>query len=370
MSGLYIHIPFCKRICAYCDFFKSADLRSMPAAIEAMHREMDEESRFIDDHRLQSIYFGGGTPSLLHPDELQRFIDQAARIFDVSRLGEITVEVNPDDIDEKYASALRRTSVNRISMGIQSFDDRALRLMNRRHTGTQAERALRLMRDAGFGNITADLIFGIDGFGDERIESDIGRLLEIGIQHLSAYHLTIEPGTRFGRMAARGEFRAIDEGQSEHEFRLVHRRLTEAGFEHYEVSNYARDGYRSQHNSSYWTGAEYLGIGPGAHSYNGSVRRWCEQKVDQYATGRIYTEEHLDDIDRYNEFVMTSLRRIEGVDICTLSERFGPERAERFTAQAKGLEGYGVVVDSGRVRIPPERMLVSDAVIEELFETK
>lgn len=370
MSGLYIHIPFCKRICAYCDFFKCADLRSMPAVTEAMHLELEEENRFIGDRQLQSIYFGGGTPSLLEPDELQRFIDRAARLFDTSRLKEITVEVNPDDINAEYIAALRRTAVNRISIGIQSFDERLLRLMNRRHTGLQAEEAVRTIQEAGYGNVTADLIFGIDGFADERLESDIERLLGLCVQHISAYHLTIEPDTRFGRMAARGEFRAVDEEQSEHEFRLIHDRLAAAGFEHYEVSNYARAGYRSLHNSSYWTGAEYLGIGPGAHSYNGSVRRWCEQPTSEYVHARKYGEEHLDDTDRYNELVMTSLRRVEGVGIAEMAERFGAEHADTFTRRARELEGYGVVVEGGRVRIPPEKMLVSDAVISELFEMK
>lgn len=377
MSALYFHIPFCKRICAYCDFPKCADLRLMPAAVEAMHRELRDTRDFLHDRAVRTVYFGGGTPSLLPPGELQRFIDSAAEIYDLSRVEEITVEVNPDDVDRKYIDGLRTTDIDRISIGVQSFDDEVLRFMNRRHSAEQAETAVKMLQDAGYGNIAADLIFGIPDFGEarpkavsgeERLRRNLDKMCTLNVQHVSAYHLTIEPATRFGRMAARGEMRAIGEERSEREYRLVHDILTEKGFEHYEVSNYARSGCRARHNSSYWTGAEYIGIGAGAHSYDGVMRRWCGQSVAEYVGGCRYGSEVLDDRDRRNETVMTSLRRIEGIDLAAFADRFGAVYAARLAEEAAKLEGYGVVCDTRSIKIPPERMLVSDAVIEMLFD--
>lgn len=370
MAGLYFHIPFCKRICAYCDFHRCADLRLIPHTLEAMHRELANSAEFLTDRKIATIYFGGGTPSLLDPIELQRFIDHADRLFDCSTVSEITAEMNPDDITADYVAKLRHTDINRISLGVQSFNDGALRLMNRRHTGSEAADAVKRLQDAGYENITTDIIFGIEGFGSDRLEQDIEQMLSLGVQHISAYHLTIEPSTRFGRLAERGEFHAVDEEQSELEFALLHQRLTTAGFEHYEVSNYAREGFRSRHNSSYWTGAEYLGIGPGAHSFNGIVRRWCDQPVAEYAEQCRYEEERLTDTDRYNEMIMTSLRRREGLDLALVAKRFGTERATKLEEQSRRFEGFAVEIIDGKIRIPPEKMLVSDAVIEELFDVE
>lgn len=370
MAALYFHIPFCKRICSYCDFHRFADLRAVDKVVGAMHAEMDETDDFLHDRSIRTIYFGGGTPSLLPPRELQRFVEHARRLYDLSGIEEVTVEVNPDDVDEEYVKALRTTGVNRISVGIQSFDDRLLRLMNRRHDAGQGERAVRLLQAAGFQNITVDLIFGFEGFGNEVVEADLQKIAELGIQHVSAYHLTIEPGTRLGRMASRGDFSAIPDERSEELFAMVHNTLTTNGFEHYEVSNYALEGFRSRHNSSYWTGSEYLGIGTGAHSFNGQVRRWCLQQPVEYAERRDYESEQLTERDRFNELVMTSLRRAEGLDLAVVAERFGAARAERIRREAEAMAGYGVSIgdEGSRIGIAPAKMLVSDAVIERLFE--
>lgn len=368
MSALYLHIPFCKRICAYCDFHRFADLSAMTRVVEAMHCEMEETAGFLNDRQLRTIYFGGGTPSLLPAGQLQRFIDRTHSLYDTRQLAEITVEVNPDDVTDDFVNALTDTEINRISVGIQSFDDRLLRLMNRRHDSLCAQRAVERLQKAGYRNITVDLIFGFDGFGDEVTAEDLRRTAALGIQHVSAYHLTIEPLTRLGRMASRGEFFAISDERSERLFRMIHHRLTDEGFEHYEVSNFAREGFRSQHNSSYWTGAEYLGIGTGAHSFDGRHRRWCTQSAEEYAAERRYQSETLTERDRLNEMIMTSLRRVEGIDLDLVRQRFGQDAARRLAAEAAALEGFGAEVDSRSIRIPPERMLVSDAVIERLFE--
>ena len=345
MAGLYFHIPFCRRICAYCDFFRSAELKWLPAAVQAMHTETDEQRDFLCDSNIRTIYFGGGTPSLVEPSQVQLLIDHAARLWEGSQGGEITLEANPDDIPPEYVAALRSTDVNRVSLGVQSFDDEELRFMNRRHSAADAVAAVRRLQDAGIENITIDLIFGVDGFGEQVLDRSLAQALELDVQHVSAYHLTIEQHTAF------------------------HRRLTEAGYEHYEVSNFAREGYRAQHNSSYWHGEEYLGIGTGAHSFNGRVRRWSQQPVAEYIAERRYEEEFLSEQDHRNERVKTALRCAEGIDLEAFESRFGAVAKEQILQAAKPWIAQGdVVVSERRMRIPTERFLISDAVIESLFE--
>lgn len=369
MAGLYFHIPFCRRICAYCDFFRSAELKWLPVAVQAMHAEMDEERYFLSDSNIRTIYFGGGTPSLVEPSQVQSLIDHATRLWDCSQVGEITLEANPDDITKEYVAALRSTDVNRVSLGVQSFDDEELRFMNRRHSAAEAADAVRRLQDAGIENITIDLIFGVDGFGEDVLEGSLAEALALDVQHVSAYHLTIEQNTAFHRRLECGQMRIVDEEQSEREYALVHRRLTEAGYEHYEVSNYAREGYRAQHNSSYWRGAEYLGIGTGAHSFNGKVRRWSQQPVAEYIAERRYEEELLSEQDHRNEWVMTALRCAEGIDLEAFGNRFGAVAKKQIMRAAEPWIVQGdVVVSERRMRVPAERFLISDAVIESLFE--
>ena len=370
MAGIYFHIPFCKRICAYCDFYKSADLRRLGAVAEAMHRELDARRDYLRGEPLRTRYFGGGTPSLCPPELLGSLLEHTARLFDCSQVEETTLEANPDDLTPEYLAALRRLGIDRLSIGVQSFDDDCLRMMNRRHTARQAAEALREARRQGFRNLTADLIFGIPGFGSESLLRSLAQLLEAGVEHVSAYHLTIEPDTAFGRRASRGELRAVDEEQSEREFLLVHDTLTRAGYEHYEVSNYALPGFRARHNSAYWSGVPYLGIGPAAHSFDGQTRRWNPSSVTDYLAGGKGGGERLTERDRYNEYVMTALRTAEGINLDRLAARFGPQRRENALRTAERFVGAGELVIRGKnVAVPPERFLVSDAVIEAFFET-
>ena len=368
MAGLYFHIPFCKRICGYCDFFRVADLKLMDRVVETMHAEMEEQRDFLSDRKVRTIYFGGGTPSLLHPRELQGFIDHAAELWDCSAVEEITVEANPDDVTAEYVAALRDTVVNRVSLGIQSFDDAELKFMNRRHSAADAAAAVKRLQDAGIENITIDLIFGVDGFGEEVLMRSVEQALALGVQHISAYHLTIESGTTFHRRVQRGVMSEVAEEISEREYMLIHNALTAAGYEHYEVSNYAREGFRSRHNSSYWHGAQYLGIGAGAHSYNGLVRHWSQQSVGEYCDARSYEIDELTERDCFNEYVMTALRCAEGVDLEQIRSRFGEESLKKVLDGAQQwLVSGDIVADGSWLRIPVERFLVSDAVIESLF---
>ena len=370
MATLYLHIPFCKRICSYCDFYKVGAITLLPDVVKMLHREMEERADYLSEKTLTSIYFGGGMPSLVAPAEIESLINRAKRLFDCSTVTEITIEANPDDLTEEYVEALARTSVNRVSLGVQSFDDRVLSFMNRRHTAAEAEVAVQRLRAAGFDNISIDIIFGVAGFGDEALANSIDRAIALGAEHISAYHLTVEERTKLGLMVRKGEYRAVSEEQSEADYMLVHRRFADAGYEHYEVSNYAKPGRRAQHNSAYWRGVEYLGLGPGAHSFSEDNRRWCISSAKEYASGDFrYESEELEWRDHLNEYVMTSLRTAEGVDMQYVESRFGCEAAQRIERLASGWLEQGVLHRAGSaLAIPAERMLLSDAVIESLFD--
>ena len=369
MAGTYFHIPFCKRLCNYCDFYRSVKLQLLPQVVEAMRAELAAQTDFLTDHKIRTIYFGGGTPSLLAPHIMQEFVEQVSRQFDCSEVEEVTAELNPDDVTEEYVEALRRTSVNRVSLGVQSLSDAELQFMGRRHSAAQAVQAVRRLQAAGFDNISVDVIFGVDGYGEDVLRQTLEGVIDMGVQHISAYHLTIEEGTSFGRALAKGTMRCVEESRSEAEFALVHQMVTEAGFEHYEVSNFALPGRRSRHNSSYWTGDEYLGIGPGAHSFAGDVRRWCGQRVEEYIGGVEYGSERLSQRDCLNEYLMTSLRRAEGISTALIGERFGEDARRRVERSAEPhLKTGWLIKDGDRLKIPAERFLVSDAVISTLFE--
>ena len=370
MAGLYFHIPFCKRICAYCDFYKSARLEQMDGVTAAMHRELDERQDYLRGEAVTTRYFGGGTPSLYAPAALKGLLDHAALLFDCSGTTETTLEANPDDLTPDYLRRRARTRVDRLSIGVQSFDDGELRLMNRRHTADAARKAVRQAQEAGFGNVTVDLIFGVPGFGAATLARNLRETVALGVQHVSAYHLTVEPDTAFGRRAARGEFRAVDEEVSEEEFLTVHDTLTAAGFEHYEVSNYALPGFRARHNASYWHGTKYLGIGPAAHSFDGEERHWNASSVEKYIAGAPAGKEVLTLRDRFNEYVMTALRTVEGIDLEEAAARFGAKRLARMQEEAAPFLRSGTLrIVRGRMALPPEKFLISDAVIGALFET-
>ena len=370
MAGLYFHIPFCKRICAYCDFYKSVGTGRMDELVAALHRELEARREYLGGEAVRTRYFGGGTPSLCTPAAIAGLLEHAGELFDCFAAEETTLEANPDDLTPGFLAELRRAGVDRLSIGVQSFDDACLRLMNRRHDAAQAVVAVRDAQREGFENITVDLIFGVPGFGGDTLRRTLDTTLGLGVQHISAYHLTIEPGTAFGRRAARGEFAPVEEAVSEREYALVHETLTRAGFEHYEVSNYALPGFRARHNAAYWHGVKYLGIGPAAHSFDGRERRWNVDSVEGYLAGEPGGAETLSERDRFNEYVMTRLRTAEGIDLAEAEARFGAERAERMRRAAEPWKRAGTLVAAGgRIAVPAARMLVSDAVIEGFFET-
>lgn len=372
MAGVYIHIPFCKSKCHYCDFYSSTALERKEAVLAAIAGELRQRASFLGSETVRTVYFGGGTPSLCTPSELGGLLAIVRERFD-TRLEEITAEANPDDLTDDYLAALRNEGIGRLSIGIQSFDDRDLRFMHRRHDAATAIGSVERARKAGFDNLTIDLIYGIPGSTPERWARNLRQAVALDVPHLSAYHLTIEEGTVFGRRASRGEFTEIPAERSREEYDLLEETLAAAGYEHYEISNFARPGFRAVHNSNYWNGTPYLGVGPAAHSFDGGRRRqWNTAHIGRYLEevpgNRHCRTETLTETMRYNEFVMTALRTAEGVDTERLEERFGARKLQYFITQAKKHLARNTIVRNKSVYyIPSEHFLISDGIIADLF---
>lgn len=375
MSALYIHIPFCKKRCNYCDFYKECGgtKEELEKYIVAAEKEMEYRRDFLAGDPVRSIFFGGGTPSLYAPEKLQQLIDKARSLWDLSDLREVTIEANPDDITEEYLEALAKTDVNRLSFGVQSFVDRDLELLGRRHNAEQAYNAIKLAREKGFNNISIDLIYGIPGQSTREWDTNLMRAIVSGVDHVSAYHLSIEPGTKFYEMVAAEELSPVDEASSEMQYALVNKFFAQAGFDHYEISNYARTPeMRSLHNYSYWSGERYLGIGPSAHSYDGDTRIFVVSSLDKYLAGvgtdAIYTYEKLNETERYNEYLMVSLRTFEGIRRDTMTNKFGVETLLAFEYDAEKFVRNGLLMrEDNRYYIPSDKFFVSDSIIRDLF---
>lgn len=375
MGGIYFHIPFCRHKCLYCNFFSVADLRHTEETVVAIREELRSRTGAWADREVKTVYFGGGTPSILPPESISVLLEEVKRPLRLLPDAEITLEANPDDISAEKASLWLSMGINRISVGVQSFDDAALIFMERRHTGADAVRAVEMLREAGFGNITVDLIYGIPGRDDKTLERDVETALELGVEHISAYALTVEKGTALDIQIGRGRLPALDDEEAARQYFQIVDRLEAAGFERYEVSNFARPGYRSRHNSAYWSGEAYLGIGPSAHSFDGrSGRRWNGASIAGYLegarTGRIpYQEEVLLQKDRRNEMVMTSLRTAEGLSLDIFKIRFGAEALESLLAQAGKYVEQGLAeILEGHLRITRAGWFFTDGISADLFE--
>ncbi len=374
MAGIYLHIPFCKSRCVYCDFYSSTALGRREALVAALREELTARKDFLGNEPLKTVYFGGGTPSLCSPAQIASLMDTIRELWDTSALEEVTLEANPDDLDEAYLAGLHETGINRLSLGIQSFSEKTLRWMNRRHTAAGAIQAVEEARKAGFDNISIDLIYGLPGEPWKAWEESLQQAIDLEVEHISAYHLTIEPGTELGRRAASGALDPVSEEAGLEQFLLLHRRLVGAGMEHYEISNFARPGRRSRHNGSYWTGSPYLGAGPSAHSYDGHrLRRWNAPDLESYLaagpSGGAFEQEELLERDLYNEYLMTRLRTAEGVDAGEIGARFGRDVSDYFTGRAARFVTGGLLKqDRSRYSIPPERFFTADGVISDLFD--
>ncbi len=371
MAGLYIHIPFCRSRCIYCGFYSTTALDLRQRYVEALCKEM--ALRPSDEQDIETIYLGGGTPSQLTIPQLHQIFDAIYKYNKVSPDAEVTIEMNPDDVTEAFADGLCWLPVNRVSMGAQTFDDKRLKWLHRRHTSHQVAEALERLRDNGIRNISIDLMYG---FPDETLDdwqADITAALSLNVEHLSAYCLTIEEGTPLARIMAADEepvTMICDEETERSMYELLIDRLTSAGYEHYEISNFARPGFRSRHNSAYWNGTPYIGLGAAAHSYDGHTRSWNIADIHQYIEGmergkRLFDAETIEGDTRYNDRLTVTLRTREGLDLSTLSDRhrdYAIKNARRFLN-----DGLLHITLSNHLVLTRRGLFVSDMIISELM---
>jgi oxygen-independent coproporphyrinogen-3 oxidase len=368
MPGLYLHIPFCRKACTYCDFHFSTSAVREPL-LHAMERELVQRSRELGDAPVGSIYFGGGTPSLLPPERIAAFIQLANDLLRVQRDAEITLEANPDDISAEQLAAWRAAGITRISLGTQSFRDDRLRWMGRAHDAAQALASIGLIAKAGFTSWTIDLIYGLPQMTLAEWDEQLAIALDHGMPHLSAYCLTVEPRTALDHQVRKRMVNMPGDDAQSAQFDQLIERMEVAGLEQYEISNFARSGHRSRHNSSYWSGEPYLGIGPSAHSYNGTTRRWNVANNARYLraveAGEAYWEEELlTATDRINEALMTGLRTVEGVDLAALGEDvLGRHRSY---IQALVSKGHGQLLGS-RLALTKAGRHFADRIASDLF---
>ena len=375
MAGIYVHIPFCASRCAYCDFFSTLRLGEVGEAyVDAVVAEARLRHDELCGGAVSTLYLGGGTPSQLPISLLERLVGGLRATFDLSGLEEFTIEANPDDVTPEWCVALSPLGVNRVSMGVQSFEDHILRAIGRRHTARQAVQAVENLRHAGIDNISIDLIYGLPGQTVESWTESVQRALDLRPQHISAYGLSYEEGTRLWRQRERGEVIEVPEVQCLEMYRILVDKLQAAGYEHYEISNFALPGYHSRHNSSYWDDTPYLGLGAAAHSYDGTVRRYnpsdLKGYIDKIMAGETaFEQEQLSRWERYDERVMLGLRTATGVDADRLRADFGDEAWRHFTQEARPhiTAGNLRVTDDRRYILTRNGIMLSDAIIRDLM---
>lgn len=372
MAGIYIHIPFCKSRCIYCGFYSTTLLDLRKKYINAVCREMELRKDYIREP-FSTIYLGGGTPSLLDEAELTKLFLYINNVYDVDRNAEITMECNPDDITPKFTNMLSRLPINRVSMGAQTFADSRLRLLHRRHNSDEVKHAVKLLREAGIKNISIDLMFGFPDESLSQWKEDISAALALNVEHISAYSLMYEEDTPLWKMLDTGKVKEIDEELSLTMFKELVCQLTDAGYEHYEISNFARLGYRSRHNSCYWHQVPYIGLGAAAHSFDLNSRQWnvadLKLYIEEINNGIIPMErEELDNDTTFNDIITTALRTSDGIDLNALETRLGKRyRNTLISAAGKHLEQGLLEIRHDRLRLTSEGIFISDMVMSDLM---
>lgn len=372
MAGIYIHIPFCKSRCIYCGFYSTTLLDLRKKYINAVCREMELRKNYIREP-FSTIYLGGGTPSLLDEAELTKLFLYINNVYDVDRNAEITMECNPDDITPEFTNMLSRLSINRVSMGAQTFADSRLRLLHRRHNSDEVKHAVKLLREAGIKNISIDLMFGFPDESLSQWKEDISAALALNVEHISAYSLMYEEDTPLWKMLDTGKVKEIDEELSLTMFKELVCQLTDAGYEHYEISNFARPGYRSRHNSSYWHQVPYIGLGAAAHSFALNSRQWnvadLKLYIEKINNGIIPMErEELDNDTTFNDIITTALRTSDGIDLNAMETRLGKRyRNTLISAAGKHLEQGLLEIRHDRLRLTSEGIFISDMVMSDLM---
>ena len=373
MAGIYLHIPFCKTRCIYCDFYSTTRSELKTRYVRALCSELEMRKEYLKEERVETIYFGGGTPSQLEEGDFRQLFETIQKCYGMESCHEITLETNPDDLSKEYLQMLSTLPFNRLSMGIQTFDDATLKLLKRRHDARTAIEAVDRCRQAGFSNISIDLIYGLPGETKERWENDLRQAINLNVEHISAYHLIYEEDTPIYKMLKQHQVSEVDEDSSLEFFTLLIERLQKAGFEHYEISNFCRPGKHSRHNTSYWQGIPYLGCGPSAHSFDGMTREWNVSSIDLYIKGieenrRAFEIEYLDQATRYNEFIITTIRTVWGTPIEKLKQTFGNELWEYCRKMAAPyLESGKLEEHDGALRLTREGIFISDSIMSDLL---
>lgn len=373
MSGLYIHIPFCKKRCSYCSFFSTTRNNIINKYIDALCIEIKNRKDYLQNNTLRTIYLGGGTPSLLNKHQLTKLFDSIHSEFNMDNIAETTIECNPDDLNPEYIKDLTNLPINRISIGIQTFNDNLLSFLGRRHTSFQAIKAVEDCKQNGFSNISIDLMYGLPEQDIIMQSEDIKQAIMLDVTHISAYHISYEDNTPLKRMKDNKSIIPLEEEISVSMFDNVCSSLKNAGYNHYEISNFCRDGFESKHNSGYWNSTHYLGLGAGAHSYNGILRQWNPNNIDSYINGiingnDISQKEILSETDKYNECIMLALRTSKGINIDQLRKTFGNSAIDRLLNDSlKYIESGILKHEKGHIRFNEHSLFISDEIISSLF---
>jgi len=373
MAGIYIHIPFCKQLCFYCDFYHIISTRDNSVFIDRLLNEASLRKDYLGTETISTIYIGGGTPSVLTINDLDKLLEHINKIFSIEKNCEITIELNPDDVSPSYLESLKKLNINRISLGIQSWKESDLKMLNRRHDSTQAALALKETFRAGFENVTIDLIYGIPGMTASEWASNLDFSFAFDIKHFSAYHLTFEKGTVFGKMLEKGLITEIEEEESISLFNILIEKAESAGFIHYEISNFGKPGFFSIHNSNYWKQINYLGLGPSAHSFNGYSRQWNLRDINGYmkavkAGNSFFEKEELDIKTRFNEYIMTSLRTMWGIDLEYVEKKFEKEGYDYVINVAVKFQDYGLMKqENNTLVLTNQGKMISDNIISEFM---
>ena len=375
MAGIYIHVPFCAKRCAYCDFYTQTNHNLINEYVDAVCKEIELRKDYLHNEPIKTIYFGGGTPSQLSPEQIEKIMAQLGRFYDLSACEEVTLEANPDDLTDEFLSRLLAlVPINRISMGVQSFNDDDLRFLNRRHSAQQAKEAVALCRKHGITNISIDLIYGLPDQTIEKWERNIQEAIALGTPHLSAYHLIYEEGTPLYKLWEKGKVKQADEELSVEMFKMLIDELEKAGIEQYEISNFAKDGAYSKHNTSYWQATPYLGLGPSAHSFDGTNREWNVASIKQYVesiqANTVNREiEELDTRTRYNDYILTGLRTKWGIELNFIASNFGADYLSYCLEQAEPFLKEGLLVrDNNTVKLSREGIFISDGIMSDLMK--
>ncbi len=371
MAGIYIHIPFCKQACHYCNFHFSTSLRMKEQMLEAIIKELDLQKNYLDGEKIETIYLGGGTPSLLSAKEVMGLWDAIHQHYAVEENFEFTLEANPDDLNkEKLHAFSKHTPINRLSIGIQSFFDADLKFMNRAHSADEAKRSISQAQAFGFHDISIDLIYGSPTTTHDMWDKNLERTFSLGIPHISSYCMTVEPGTALDHFVKKGRVAAVDEEKSAIQFKMLMDSSKDKGYEHYEISNFSLPGRYSRHNTSYWQRKKYLGIGPSAHSFNGHSRQWNIPNNAKYMNSisnenKVNAEkEILSSSDRYNEYIMTSLRTQWGVDIHQLSKKYKNYFIDKSSSF---VSSNHILQKESHYHLSQEGKLIADKIAMELF---